>query len=226
VRRNREMSLKSDGRTGRISASFLGLIVAGSVVIFVLGVMVGGNVRVPPEAVRQSALPAVDQAPTGEAPTVPSVTQKEIVLPEKKVEVKGTEMTFYESLEGKEEPRVVEEKPAEPPKPPVKKPPAPKEPPPAKAPPAKAPPPPTDQVKEGPHFAVQVMALKDQTAAKRVVKDLSELGFDAYLDPLDSSGGRIHRIRVGRMATRDQATVLQAELRKFRSYKDAYVVKQ
>jgi cell division septation protein DedD len=70
------------------------------------------------------------------------------------------------------------------------------------------------------------MAQKDQTAAKRVVKDLSELGFDAYLDPLDSSGGRIHRIRVGRMATRDQATVLQAELRKFRSYKDAYVVKQ
>jgi len=221
------MSPNYDREAGRISASFLGMIVAGSVVIFVLGVMVGSNVQVPPEAVRQGAPPSVDHAVPGEAPAVPSVTRKEVVLPEEKMEIKGEEITFYESLEGKEESRGTEEKAVEPPQPSAKEPPAPKEQPPAETAPEKAPPPaPSEPVREGPHFAVQVMALKDQAAAKKVVNDLSGLGFDAYLAPLDSSRGRIYRIRVGRVATRDQAAVLQTELKKNRPYKDAYVVKQ
>jgi hypothetical protein len=74
---------------GKMKALFLALLVLGSVVVFALGVMVGTNLKLPDSGLRQAA-----NAPA------PAATEGRQVVPlqPKGTQVKGEDMSFYNTL--------------------------------------------------------------------------------------------------------------------------------
>jgi DedD protein len=54
-------------------------------------------------------------------------------------------------------------------------------------------------------FVVQVVALSSSTAAADLKARLVKGGFSAYVEDVATSGGRLHRVRVGPFASRDEA---------------------
>lgn len=61
-------------------------------------------------------------------------------------------------------------------------------------------------------FAVQVGSFTARGNADRLTEQLQNSGFDAFIHPDESGSRPIWRVRVGRLATRDQAADLRAEL--------------
>ena len=59
-------------------------------------------------------------------------------------------------------------------------------------------------VEEG-GFTVQVMSLRDRTAAERVASGLVEKGYEAFVAPLDGAPEPVFRVRVGRYSDREEA---------------------
>jgi len=92
------------------------------------------------------------------------------------------------------------------------------------APPPPAPPPPAPRrastlgADSGP-FTIQVVALKTEDAAQSLLSRLKGKNYRAYLEAGSDAG--LHRVRVGRFATRAEAETVAAKLRdeeKFRPY--------
>ncbi len=61
-------------------------------------------------------------------------------------------------------------------------------------------------------FTVQVGAFIHADSAKKLVKSLKGKGFDAYMKKARTSGGILHRVRVGRLSTRKEAVVLELQM--------------
>ncbi len=236
----------SDGKKDniRMRALLLGLLVSGSVVIFMLGVMVSTHVQVPPEAVRGG--PPGKASPGAPAPVAVGgpPAREEVPLPQKGVEVKSEEMTFYDTLAKSESqpapPAQPAPAPAALPQPPaavlagkepssVEAPAAEKEAPPVKpavAAQAASEAPEKMKIAAGGKFAIQVMATKDPKEAEATAAKLAKGGWTAYVSPAAGARGKLYRVRVGRMATEEEARGIGAELRAKTRYKDAYLVKE
>lgn len=76
---------------------------------------------------------------------------------------------------------------------------------------------------EGP-WAVQVNAFPHERDAKNLVKKLVDKGYEAYVVSADIKGKTWYRVRVGHMATRDEAKTLQETLKKKENYTNAITV--
>ncbi len=61
-------------------------------------------------------------------------------------------------------------------------------------------------------FTVQVMSLRDRTAAERVASGLVEKGYEAFVAPLDGAPETVFRVRVGRYSDREEAEQIKNRL--------------
>lgn len=73
-------------------------------------------------------------------------------------------------------------------------------------------------------WAVQVNAFPHERDAKGLVKKLVDRGYDAYVVAANIKGRTWYRVRVGRLATREEAKALQDTLKKKDSYANAITV--
>ncbi|MGH7831781.1 MAG: SPOR domain-containing protein [Candidatus Binatia bacterium] len=73
-------------------------------------------------------------------------------------------------------------------------------------------------------WAVQVNAFPHERDAKNLVKKLADKGYDAYVVAANIKGRTWYRVRVGRLATREEAKTLQDSLKKKENYTNAITV--
>jgi len=73
-------------------------------------------------------------------------------------------------------------------------------------------------------WAVQVNAFPDEKAATRLVERLREKGYDAYVAVVNIKGQTWHRVRVGHLATREEAKELQEDLQNNEKFIKANIV--
>lgn len=218
--------------SGMKKAVFLGLLVVGSVVIFLLGVMVGSNVNLPPEAFQVAAPERAEtgppEGPAGDEPP----SREEVVLPEKEIEVKGEEMTFYDTLsETKRKVPAGKAKPLESPismKPPVsieESPAAEEE---TASPPeeVQAVSAPEEEKPAGEKYYVQILASRNRKAAGEVSDKLGRDGYNTYVVSKETSNGTFYAVRIGRLSTEKEARMIRDRIRGETRYKDAFFRKE
>jgi cell division septation protein DedD len=191
-----------------------------AVVIFLCGLMVGRNLKVP----RLEAAAATPEATIGD-PTRPS--EADLPPPTSEVGTGGTPVTINEKLTYSprlEAPNPVEEtiKPGEalaktpPPKPePVKT--------------AKVPAPPNESVKEvaatpaaepaGAGWTVQVQAVNNRADADAIVTRLIAKKYPAFVTDRGAGNPNRYRVRVGKYADRQEADTMKARLEKEEQFK-------
>ena len=63
-------------------------------------------------------------------------------------------------------------------------------------------------------WAVQIGAFSDQGKAERLAADLRKQGFAAFLRPLATGGGQLHRVRIGPQKDRQSAEAMAERLKK------------
>lgn len=198
-----------------------------SVVIFLMGVLVGRGVRA--ERAVQAAESAGSQAvgEVAQAPPIPA-TPSQSSAPATASET----LSYPRQLEGPAPADTLgpERSRAAAPAPPAATAPvptpAPKEA--AKtpeAPPAAAPARPapataaTSAEPAGPGFAIQVAALRERGEAEAVVRRLSGKGYSAYVVPPASGTPAVYRVRVGKFKERREADTVAARLQKEEKFK-------
>jgi DedD protein len=64
------------------------------------------------------------------------------------------------------------------------------------------------------NWAVQLGSFSSQQNARRLANEVGGHGFSVFLTPLDRSGKRLYRVRVGPLKTRAEATELVGRLKK------------
>ena len=79
-------------------------------------------------------------------------------------------------------------------------------------PPAERPAPPRPTAEEGGFFTVQVGSFASGNNAADLLNKLRDESYDAYIER--PSGKRMYRVRVGRLASREEAAALEARLKK------------
>jgi cell division septation protein DedD len=183
-----------------------------AVVVFLCGVMVGRGVRDATLAVAQNDIAtATAPKPAAAARTTPAASRPEL--------------DYTDRLESDEVPKKLEPIRAESPEsqtPAPTRASAPTEQ--APAPAAAPPPPPPKRASntlgaDSGAFTIQVVALKTEDAANSLLSRLKGKNYRAYLEGGTDAG--LHRVRVGRFATRAEAESVLAKLReeeKFRPY--------
>jgi DedD protein len=62
-------------------------------------------------------------------------------------------------------------------------------------------------------WTVQVNAFPHERDARDLAKKLSDRGYDAYVVPVEIKGRPWYRVRVGRLATREEAKELQETMK-------------
>jgi cell division septation protein DedD len=73
-------------------------------------------------------------------------------------------------------------------------------------------------------FTVQVGSYKEENRAQSVVAKLKEKGYDAYLASMNlPSEGTLHRVRVGKFRTREDAFSTLKKLMVKEGLRDAYI---
>ena len=201
-----------------------------SVVIFLLGVLVGRGVRAE-RAAADSAAVAATETPQAAPPTTPATPAADPTAAE--APAPASEKLSYFDLEKKNPPsealkpstekapapraaekeRAVEkekEKPA---------PPAVVAPPPAAPRPAPAAESHATAEPAGGGFAVQIAALNVRSEADAIVKRLTSKGYSAYVLAPPSGSPSVFRVRVGKFPTRREAESVAARLQKEEQYK-------
>lgn len=92
---------------------------------------------------------------------------------------------------------------------------------------APSPPAPTQiPVSEDGRWAVQVNATKDAGTARRLIFELRQKGYSAYLVEVRLRGETWYRVRVGRFATMAQATGMVVRLKNKERYPRAFLVEE
>ena len=185
-----------------------------SVVIFLMGVLVGRGVRADrtPPAETSTATVAPDPVAARPAPATVAVQ-----APPAEPPAPADELTYYDRLQKNNTP-LETLKPSPPAKPVVTQPPP--LPAPSRAakppqPPAVEPHPATALADEptGPGFAVQVTTAPDRRSADTLVTQLIKKGYPAFVSGPVTSGGRpIYRIRVGKYKDRREAEAVSHRL--------------
>jgi cell division septation protein DedD len=189
-----------------------------AVVVFLCGVMVGRGVRDATLAVAQNDI-------------APGTLQKTTPAPRAAAAAARAELDYTPRLESDEVPKRLEPVRSSSPEnavnpSPRETPPAPRaeaSPPPAPAPSPNLPPPAPRRAStlgaDSGAFTIQVVALKTEDAAQSLLSRLRGKNYRAYLEGGTDAG--LHRVRVGRFATREEAESVAAKLRdeeKFRPY--------
>lgn len=187
-----------------------------SVVIFLCGVLVGRNVQAEALADDTSIVAAAEPDAT------PALTREPIAAdPPSPPAEEG--LTYTGRLEGAKEPeklkapeedttpvRDIPAPAAEAPAPPVGPPPAPR--------PADKEPAAPSSASTGPRpgtWAVQVISLRDRSAAQQIVRRLSGKGFPAFLvAPTPGAPTQVYKVQVGRYDDRAEAQKVGARLKK------------
>lgn len=193
-RRGKGLYYLSRGQLAIIAAGFT----VTSVVVFFLGILVGQGI--------EEAKTAKPEAPLVKIPVQPLSSGVNVETPAKE------EMTFYDTLAKAPTAGEKESKPAvEATKTPEK----------AAKPAVKDKPPPASAQKvqekakaEKPRgkWSVQVNAYTERGEAESLVKKLTDKGYDAYVVSTNIKGRIWYRVRVGRLATRQEARNLQQTL--------------
>jgi len=75
-------------------------------------------------------------------------------------------------------------------------------------------------------WAVQVAAFPDERISSNLVKRLASQGHDAYIVRANIKGQTWYRVRVGRLATREQAKELQETLKAHKDLTKAFIVRR
>ncbi len=75
-------------------------------------------------------------------------------------------------------------------------------------------------------WAVQVSAFPDERISSNLVKRLASQGYDAYIVRANIKGQTWYRVRVGRLATREQAKELQETLKTNKDLTKAFIVRR
>lgn len=75
-------------------------------------------------------------------------------------------------------------------------------------------------------WSVQVNAYPHGRDAKNLVKKLKNKGYPAYVVPITIRGRTWHRVRVGRLATREQAEKLQKTLKRKENFTKSFTTSQ
>jgi cell division septation protein DedD len=91
--------------------------------------------------------------------------------------------------------------------------------------PLRLPPTATVAVADG-RWAVQVNATKDESTARRLIFQLRQKGYSAYLVEVGLRGETWYRVRVGRFATMGEATSIVVQLKNRERYKRAFLVQE
>jgi cell division septation protein DedD len=224
--------MSADSKHGLKRAFFLGLVVIGSVVIFALGVMVGTNVTIPPEAfVGKGSGGAPGAGPKKES------LREEIALPKKGADIKGEEMTFYKTLaeSGKGTPSGASPTPYTIPTSPIA--PTAAAPTSGTAPSAVAPapttaptatpaptvaPPPAPAKAAGKQWYIHVTAMVDQKGARAVADSLTKAGYPISM----TEKGKLNIVRVGGYAQETEAKKIMTEIRKKPQFKEAFLARE
>lgn len=82
----------------------------------------------------------------------------------------------------------------------------------------------TKEVKKHP-FSIQVASLRDASKAKKMVSDLKEDGYDAYVSEKDlKEKGIWHRVLVGKFSTKSKAADLLPEVKE--KFEDSFILKR
>lgn len=202
-----------------------------SVVIFLLGVLVGRNVRVQRTAIAQAEAMAQSPAPDLQASPVAVVSQPAvdptIVPPPPTVDDSAAEKEkVIDPQQAQAEAEAL--KPAAPRTVPgatstsgvVSQPE--RKVPPAKVPPAKASvaePAKADSGAAGSGFAVQVAALNVRGEADAIAKRLTTKGYAAYVQMPTTGTANVYRVRVGTFKTRREAETVASKLQKEEQFK-------
>jgi cell division septation protein DedD len=188
-----------------------------AVVVFLCGVMVGRGVRDATLAVAQNDIAASTMPKASSTPRAATVAAR-------------PELDYTPRLESDEVPKRLEPMRSTSPEStvastvrPAATPPEeaapPKPAPPPSAPPPSAPKGPSTLGTDSGAFTIQVVALKTEDAARSLLRRLEGKNYRAYLEAGTDAG--LHRVRVGRFATRAEAENVAAKLRdeeKFRPY--------
>ena len=178
-----------------------------SVVIFLLGVVVGRSVRAEDIAVDPVAA-ATDPAPAPQSgpPAAPGETPAAPAEPS---------LSYHQRLESEKSPAEDLKPKAETPAP-------------APARPAPEPPPVPSPAAQGARpgtFAVQVQALRDRDAAAQVVQRLRSKGYPAFVvAPTSGAPTQLFKIQVGRYKERTEAEQVEARLKKEEQF-DTFIVR-
>ena len=177
-----------------------------SVVIFLLGVLVGRGVRAERPATAEEQVAAAPVAPDSGPTPAAAAPQAPAAEPPPPTE----ELTYFDRLQKKDTPSE-KLKPSSNTPPEVAESPAPA----ARgvaAPPVQAPHPETHPAASpidgptGPGFAVQVMTFPDRQGADTLAKELIKKGYPAFVaGPVPSGGRTIYRVRVGKYRDRHEA---------------------
>jgi hypothetical protein len=180
-----------------------------SVVIFLLGVVVGRSVRaediaVDPVAAAGNPAPAVQT----ETPPAPGETPAAPAEPP---------LSYHERLQSEKSPAEdLKPKPETPPPAPARA---------AASDPAPVPPTPAAQGARPGMWAVQVQALRDRDAAAQVVQRLRGKGYPAFVvAPTAGAPTQLFRIQVGRYNDRTEAQQVEARLKKEEQF-DTFIVR-
>ncbi|HEY7290515.1 MAG TPA: SPOR domain-containing protein [Vicinamibacterales bacterium] len=219
-----------------------------SVVIFLLGVLVGRNVRernliaeatatsgtepMAAPAPAPATTPAAEPEPPKNAPTYsyPGLGDSKAPVENLKPAEKPSKAATTAKSEPKSEPKppaIAAEKPAPAPAPP---PPVEKPAPVTAAPPPSPPPASTEAAKPaersaapadpgGQGFAVQIAALNARSEADAIAKRLVSKGYSAYVLAPASGTPSVFRVRVGKFSTRREAETVAAKLQKEEQFK-------
>jgi DedD protein len=206
-----------------------------SVVIFLLGVMIGRGVRAERAASEQS-IAAVADAPSPQPAAPPAAAPAGTDPRQAAAPAPAGDLTYFDRLE----------KPSAPPeqlKAPATKSdaraeratapaPAPAAKPAAAPKPSSAPPPPSDtagkaseprsQTSSGSSdksYAVQVAALNVRAEADAIAKRLSSKGYAAYVMAPVAGTPQVYRVRIGKFSTRREADAMAAKLQKEEQFK-------
>ena len=213
-----------------------------SVVIFLIGVLVGRNARVGSEA---AEVAATQVAPDAGAPVVTDTEPPPVAAdaaPETTAP-KAEELSYAERLlrDGPAEEKLKpaqaapQREPPGTPAPPVQEPVA--APPPAPRPAPAAPPPspvsaaaadttaqPSDP--SGPGFAVQVAAYRDRRESDTLAKQLIAKGYPAFvLDPVKGAPTALFRVRVGKYKTLKDAQAIMGRLQSAEQFNTAWIAR-
>ena len=192
-----------------------------SVVIFLIGVFVGRNVRAQQAAAEHStdptaALAASAPAPPGSAPAAADAGPQAAEPPSPPAE--PDELSYKKRLEGEASAEHLKPVPPQPQAGPVRTPPpAPAA---ASTPAAASPAPAPSAASEGPvgkpqpgTWVIQVHALRDRTAAAGIVRRLAGKGYPAFLVAAGPPTGT-YKVQIGRYKDRDEAMRVIDRLKK------------
>jgi cell division septation protein DedD len=202
-RRGKGLYYLSRGQLAIIAAGFT----VTSVVVFFLGILVGQGI--------EGGKSAKPEEPLVKIPVQPLSSGVNVGTPAKE------EMTFYDTLAKAPTPGEKESRPAvEATKTPEKA---------AKPAVKEKPPAATEKVQEKAKaerprgkWSVQVNAYAEKRDAESLVKKLTDKGYDAYVVSTNIKGRTWYRVRVGRLATRQEARNLQQTLMRKEKFAKAF----